>query len=123
MSEEKKAPAKKDPRFKPGQSGNPKGRPKGSKNRSTLISEAIQGKLTRDLEKDASDILQTTIQKAKEGDTTCIKILMDRLMPAMRAGDGKKGAGPGDIVINVQPLGGGQTTIDGEVIDHEDDPS
>lgn len=34
-------PPKKDTRFKPGKSGNPKGRPKGSKNRATLLEEVV----------------------------------------------------------------------------------
>jgi hypothetical protein len=33
-------------RFKPGQSGNPKGRPKGAKNRDTILRELLNSKIT-----------------------------------------------------------------------------
>lgn len=51
MSENKKYKvgyAKPDPekQFKPGQSGNPKGRPKGRKNTMTLLQEILDGKMT-----------------------------------------------------------------------------
>lgn len=103
-------------KFQKGQSGNPAGRPKGSKNKATVISEAIQGKLVGQLERDAQAILLKTIEMAKNGDTTCIKLLMDRLMPAMRAGDNAKPTGAGGIVINVATLDKGPSTIEGEVI-------
>lgn len=112
--------AKHPAQFQKGQSGNPAGRPKGSKNKATVISEAIQGKLVGQLEKDAQAILLKTIEMAKDGDTTCIKLLMDRLMPAMRAGDNAKASGVGGISITVNTLDKGPTTIEGEVIDHDE---
>lgn len=107
-------------KFKKGQSGNPNGRPKGSKNKATVISEAIQGKLVGQLEKDAQHILMKTIEMAKDGDTTCIKLLMDRLMPAMRAGDNAGSSGVGGISITVNTLDNGPTTIEGEVIEQDE---
>ena len=60
--------------FKPGQSGNPTGRPPGSRNKTTLAIEAM-------LDGDAETITQKVIELAKGGDLTAIRICMDRLCP------------------------------------------
>jgi hypothetical protein len=63
--------------FEAGQSGNPKGRPKGSRNKTTLAAEAL-------LEGDADAIMRKLVEKAKEGDPTALRICLDRMLPAMR---------------------------------------
>jgi hypothetical protein len=63
--------------FQVGQSGNPKGRPKGSRNKTTLLAEAL-------LEGDAEAILRKLLEKAKEGDPTALRLCADRLLPARR---------------------------------------
>lgn len=60
--------------FKPGQSGNPKGRPQGSRNKATLAMEAL-------MESEADAITRKCIEKAKEGDMAAIRLCMDRLYP------------------------------------------
>ncbi|MDR3566880.1 MAG: DUF5681 domain-containing protein [Syntrophobacteraceae bacterium] len=60
--------------FCKGQSGNPKGRPKGSRNKSTLIAQAL-------LEGEAQLLTRKVVDKALEGDRTCLQICMDRLIP------------------------------------------
>lgn len=92
--------------FKPGQSGNPAGRRKGSKNKATIIKEAIENNMVHHVEGEALNILQKTIELAKDGDTTCIKILMDRLWPATKEKKEKAGVDKSKIVINVQQLEG-----------------
>lgn len=114
----------KRPLFKPGQSGNPNGRPKGSKNRSTVIKQAIEGDMLDRLEKDAVAILEKTIDMAKKGDRTCIKILMDRLLPARRAEENNKEKGSGAVSITINSLTDSgkktTTTIEGDYKeDHE----
>ena len=61
-------------RFKPGQSGNPKGRPKGAKGLNTIVRETLGGKLavrtsegTRKISK-IEAVLQKTLEKALKGD-------------------------------------------------------
>ena len=61
-------------RFKPGQSGNPKGRPKGAKGLNTIVRESLGGKLavrtsegTRKISK-IEAVLQKTLEKALKGD-------------------------------------------------------
>jgi hypothetical protein len=71
--------------FESGQSGNPNGRPKGSKNRSTIakywlsIEQNLKNPLTGDTETMSQEDLMTLalIKKAREGDTNAYKALMD----------------------------------------------
>ncbi len=63
--------------FKPGQSGNPRGRPKGSKNPRTLLLEQLNDAGT--------EITQLVIDKAKEGDLSAAAIIMARLVPPLKA--------------------------------------
>ena len=53
------------------------GRPKGSRNKTTLAVEAL-------LEGDAEAITQKAIELAKEGDGPAIRLCMDRLAPARK---------------------------------------
>ena len=72
-----KTEIKQDTRFKPGQSGNPNGRPQGSRNKSTLAMETL-------LETDCEAITTKCIEKALEGDMAAIRLCMDRLCPARK---------------------------------------
>jgi len=72
-------------RFKPGQSGNPRGRPKGAKSRSTVIKRWLEamdkGKnpMTGEVEEMSVEDKMTLalIGKALKGDTSAYKALMD----------------------------------------------
>ena len=63
--------------FKPGQSGNPNGRPAGSRNRATLAIEAL-------LEGEAEALTRKAIDLAKAGDMQALRLCMDRLAPPRR---------------------------------------
>ena len=71
--------------FKKGQSGNPNGRPKGSKNRSTIakywlsVEQNLKNPLTGQSETMSQEDLMTLelIKKAREGDVNAYKALMD----------------------------------------------
>ena len=64
--------------FVPGLSGNPNGRPKGSKNKATQLSKAL-------LEEAVEEIAGVLIEKAKEGNMRAIKLYLDRIHPQPRA--------------------------------------
>ena len=64
-------------RFEKGQSGNPAGRPPGSRNKATMLGEAMfQGK--------AEAIIGKAIDKAMEGDMTAIRLCLERVFPRLR---------------------------------------
>lgn len=64
-------------RFKPGQSGNPAGKPKGARHRVTKAVEAL-------MDKDAEAITQKCIQLAKSGDLTAIRLVLERVDPVRK---------------------------------------
>ena len=66
--------------FKKGHSGNPNGRPKGSKNYGGIAAGDL-------LQKNASQIMAKIIEKALEGNETCLKMCVDRILPSTRAID------------------------------------
>lgn len=71
--------------FQKGESGNPAGRPKGSKNRSTIarqwleVNQSLKNPLTGEQETMSQEDLMTLalIKKAREGDVSAYKALMD----------------------------------------------
>ena len=60
--------------FKPGQSGNPSGKPKGARNKVTLALEAL-------LDGEAEALTKKAIELAKGGDLVALRLCMDRLLP------------------------------------------
>ena len=60
--------------FKPGQSGNPGGRPKGSRNRVTLALESL-------LDGEAHALTQKAVELALGGDLVALRICLDRILP------------------------------------------
>ncbi len=64
-------------RFEKGTSGNPCGRPKGSRNAATLACEAL-------LDGQAEALTQKAIQMALDGDPVALRLCMDRLCPARK---------------------------------------
>ena len=64
-------------RFKPGQSGNPAGRKPGQRHRSTVLLE----KLMAD---DAKTIVKAVLTAAAAGDMTAARLVLDRVLPAMK---------------------------------------
>jgi hypothetical protein len=63
--------------FQAGQSGNPNGRPLGSRNRTTLAVEAL-------LDGEAEGLTRKAIELAKAGDMTALRLCMDRIAPARK---------------------------------------
>jgi uncharacterized protein DUF5681 len=63
--------------FQPGQSGNPKGRPKGSRNRTTLAMEAL-------IEGSSEVIANKAIETGLSGDTRMLQALLRTMVPPRR---------------------------------------
>ena len=64
-------------RFKPGESGNPKGRPAGSKNAAIAALDAIG-------EESAQDLIRSVVANALDGDTAAARIILDRAWPVRK---------------------------------------
>lgn len=60
--------------FQPGKSGNPKGRPKGSRNKASIAVDDL-------LEGQADKITQKALEMALNGDTVALRICMERICP------------------------------------------
>ena len=63
--------------FQPGQSGNPAGKPKGSRNKTTLAMEAL-------LDGEHEAITRKAIELAKDGDGLALRLCIERLLPPRR---------------------------------------
>jgi hypothetical protein len=63
-------------RGRPFAEGNP-GRPRGSKNRTTVIAQAL-------LAEEESELVRKAVELAKAGDVPMLKFLLDRLLPKER---------------------------------------
>ena len=71
------AQGKQDTRFKPGQSGNPAGKPKGARHKITFAIDAL-------LDGDAERLTRKAIEMALAGDGTAMRLCLDRLAPPRR---------------------------------------
>ena len=63
--------------FRPGQSGNPAGRPRGARSKITVAVETL-------IDAASTDIANKAIELAKAGDPTMIRALLDRAAPPRR---------------------------------------
>ena len=64
-------------RFEKGRSGNPRGRPLGSRNSATLAAEAL-------LEGEAEKLTRKCIELAMDGDTVALRLCLERIYPARK---------------------------------------
>lgn len=62
-------------KFKPGKSGNPKGRPKGSRNKTTMAVQAL-------LDGESEALTRVVIEKALDGDSVALRLCLERICPA-----------------------------------------
>ena len=60
--------------FKPGQSGNPKGKPKGTRHKATRAAQAL-------LEGEAEALSRKAVELALAGDTTALRLCLERIAP------------------------------------------
>lgn len=60
--------------FKPGQSGNPKGRPQGSKHKATIAAQEL-------LDGEAQTLTKKAVELAKTGNVLALRLCLERLIP------------------------------------------
>jgi hypothetical protein len=60
--------------FKPGQSGNPSGKPKGARHRATVFAEKL-------MEDETGDVVRAVINAAKGGDMVAARLVLERIAP------------------------------------------
>jgi hypothetical protein len=77
MTKSESTGRKQDTRFKPGQSGNPAGKPKGARNKITRAIEVL-------LDGEGEALTRKAIELAKEGDIAALRLCIDRLVPPRR---------------------------------------
>lgn len=108
-------------RFAKGVSGNPKGRPKGSKNRTVIVKQAIEEALARNMAEDASVIIEQAISMAKAGDKDMIKFLLGDVLKEVRkdheADEDQKRIGK--IEISISPYTGPDNNAVKDVLEGE----
>jgi len=63
--------------FKPGQSGNPKGRPQGSKHKATIAAQEL-------LDGEGEALTRKCIELAKGGNVAALRLCLERLIPARK---------------------------------------
>jgi hypothetical protein len=63
--------------FRKGQSGNPAGKPKGARHKTTLLAEKL-------MQDGAEAVVKAVVDAAKGGDMTAARLVLDRIAPARR---------------------------------------
>ena len=76
---------------------NPNGRPKGSMNKFTALSRELMSAR-------GPEIVQKVVDLALEGDRTCLKMCMDRIIPTTKAVEFRSSEDRGNVIINVSGL-------------------
>lgn len=73
---------------------NPKGRPKGSLGKNTLLAREMMGK-------QGPAVVQKVIDMAMDGNVHCLKMCLDRILPTHKAVDPNRTKQDTQIIINV----------------------
>ena len=76
---------------------NTNGRPKGSMNKFTALSREL-------MSAKGPEIVQKVVDLALEGDRTCLKMCMDRIIPTTKAVEFRASEDRGNVIINVGGL-------------------
>lgn len=73
--------------WRKGQSGNPAGRPKGVKNKITLMKQVLEGELRAQIGPEMAAVVAKALEMAKDGNEAMIKLFVDKTVPTTKAGD------------------------------------
>ncbi len=111
----------KNGQFLKGQSGNPKGRPVGSKNKIVEMKRSLEVAIREHLEpQQINAIVQSMVAEALNGNVSAGKLILDKVMSnASMSEDG--GEEQNQITIKIENLTPQHLQdVDGEIIDQED---
>ena len=110
-------------RFLPGKSGNPAGRPKGSKNKITLLKQELETELREFAAPQMREVLAKAFELAQAGDRSMIKLLLELHMSKNAHVDAQNATEKVEIKIGkVENQYGSKSdpiTVEAEVIEHE----
>jgi hypothetical protein len=103
--------------WKPGQSGNPAGRPKGSLNKITMMRQVLEGELRSQLGPKMAEVLAKAIEMAMDGNEAMIKLLVDKTLPTSKGDDNSGEEQPKvQIMIGKLPERKEDITVNGEKV-------
>jgi hypothetical protein len=97
------------------------GRPKGAKNKSTLLKEALRGEFDEMLKKDFKKVLSVVVDQALDGCRQSQKLIIDRVVPSVHAvSDKDDNKFAGGFTINIGMLESGKSvTVSPDIQDAE----
>jgi Family of unknown function (DUF5681) len=78
MADPEKTGGKQAGKFRPGESGNPSGKPPGTRHKLTLAAEIL-------LDGEAEALTRKAIDLALEGDTTALRLCLERIVPPRKS--------------------------------------
>jgi hypothetical protein len=99
-----------------GKAVNKGGRPRGSKNKSTILAEAIRGDFEKSLRTNFKAIMSVLIAEAKGGNMEAIKLLFNKAIPNAGVKEEVKDRDFG-VNIVIQDMRTEVKPVEGEVID------
>lgn len=107
--------------FVKGTSGNPRGRPKGAKNRITELKEEMELVLREGVDPDTlKSILVSMVAEAQNGNVQAAKLILDKFMTNAKV-EQEQGEKQDEIVFKIVNLTREDVTIEeGVIIDQED---
>ena len=94
------------------------GRPKGSKSKTTLLSEAIANDFTRLARSNSRKVFKTLADKAIEGEPWAVKLFMDKIVPNAQPIVETRGAF-GGIQIIINDMKPEIKEIEGEIVEED----
>lgn len=116
-----------DGKFVKGKSGNPAGRPKGRKNRITVLKQDLEIAIREQLSEEViQSVVQSMIVEALNGNVGAGKLILDKVMSNARIEEDEKEHGGGLRVVienaTFESLNkGGDNIIEGKVEESEDE--
>jgi len=105
----------------PGKSGNPAGRPKGSKNRITILKMMAEEAVREQHTPQMLDVIKQIIDSAQDGDKEAQRLVWNAIMSRGLTDSDGKGKEKVEIKIGTMEQGPSPVIIEGSTVDDEDE--